>query len=111
MSTLNVNELHASSMHNFEINFDDGEALIVQGTCNMSALGQLSLPTGTTAQRPANPSVGMIRFNSELLQVEVWNGNSWLQVIRASAGGNDGGTPATAASGVQELMDAGVASD
>ena len=111
MSTLNVNELHASSLHNFEINFDDGEALIVQGTCNMSALGQLSLPTGTTAQRPSSPSTGMIRFNTELLQVEVYNGSSWVQVIRASAGGNDGGTPATAASSVQELMDAGVASD
>ena len=111
MSTLNVNELHASSMNNFEINFDDGESLLVAGNCNMTALNQFSLPAGTTAQRPSSPSTGMIRFNTEELQVEVYNGNSWLQVIRASSGGNNGGTAATAAASVQELMDAGVAAD
>jgi len=111
MSTLNVNELHASSMNNFEINFDDGESLLVAGTCNMTALNQFSLPAGTTAQRPASPSVGMIRFNTEELQVEVWSGSSWMQVIKASSGGNNGATPGTAAASVQELMDAGVASD
>ncbi len=111
MSTLNVNELHASSMNNFEIKFDDGESLIVNGTCNLDPLSNFKLPTGTTAQRPSSPTTGMIRFNSELLQVEVWNGSSWLQVVKASSGGNNGGTPATAAANVQELMDAGVASD
>ncbi len=111
MSTLNVNELHASSMNNFEINFDDGESLLVAGTCNMTALNQFSLPAGTTAQRPSSPSTGMIRFNTEELQVEVYNGSSWLQIVRASSGGNNGGTAATAASSVQELMDAGVAAD
>ena len=98
-------------MNNFEINFDDGESLVVAGTCLATALNNFKLPSGTTAQRPSSPSVGMIRFNTEELQVEVWNGSAWTQVIKASSGGNDGGTPASAASSVQELMDAGVASD
>jgi len=111
MSTLNVNEIHASSMNNFEINFDDGESMIVNGSCNLHPLSHFKLPGGTTAQRPSSPAVGMIRFNTEELQVEVYNGSSWLQIIRASAGGNNGSTPALAAANVQELMDSGVAAD
>ena len=98
-------------MNNFEINFDDGESMIVNGSCNLHPLSHFKLPAGTTAQRPASPAVGMIRFNTEELQVEVWNGSSWLQIVRASAGGNNGSTPALAAANVQELMDAGVAAD
>ena len=98
-------------MNNFEINFDDGESMLVNGSCNLHPLSHFKLPAGTTAQRPASPAVGMIRFNTEELQVEVWNGSSWLQIVRASAGGNNGSTPATAAANVQELMDAGVAAD
>ena len=98
-------------MNNFEINFDDGESMIVNGACNLHPLSHFKLPVGTTAQRPSSPFVGMIRFNSELLQVEVWNGSSWLQIVRASAGGNNGSTPDKAAANVQELMDAGVAAD
>ena len=98
-------------MNNFEINFDDGESMIVNGSCNLHPLSHFKLPAGTTAQRPSSPAVGMIRFNTEELQVEVYNGSSWLQIIRASAGGNNGSTPALAAANVQELMDAGVAAD
>ena len=82
-------------MNNFEINFDDGESMVVEGACNLHPLSHFKLPAGTTAQRPASPAVGMIRFNTEELQVEVWNGSSWLQIVRASAGGNNGSTPAT----------------
>ena len=98
-------------MNNFEINFDDGESMILNGSCNLHPLSHFKLPAGTTAQRPSSPATGMIRFNTEELQVEVWNGSSWLQIVRASAGGNNGSTPATAAANVQELMDAGVAAD
>lgn len=98
-------------MNNFEINFDDGESMIVNGACNLHPLSHFKLPAGTTAQRPSSPAVGMIRFNTEELQVEVWNGSSWLQIVRASAGGNNGSTPDKAAANVQELMDAGVAAD
>ena len=98
-------------MNNFEINFDDGESMIVNGACNLHPLSHFKLPAGTTAQRPSSPAAGMIRFNTEELQVEVWNGSSWLQIVRASAGGNNGSTPDKAAANVQELMDAGAAAD
>ena len=111
MSTLNVNELNAPADHNFEIKVDDGELLNVNGGLGLNPLSHFKLPVGTTAQRPSSPFAGMIRYNSELLQVEVWNGSDWLQIVKASSGGNNGATPASAAANVQELMDAGVAAD
>ena len=111
MSTLNVNELNAPADHNFEIKVDDGELLNIDGTLGLNPLSHFKLPVGTTAQRPSSPFTGMIRFNSELLQVEVWSGSAWLQIVKASSGGNNGSTPAQAAANVQELMDAGVAAD
>lgn len=38
------------------------------------------LPAGTTAQRPGNPQVGMIRFNTTLNQTEFYNGTSWIAI-------------------------------
>lgn len=53
-----------------------------------SKLGQqgLTIPTGTTAERPASPSVGDTRYNTSLNQAEVWNGSQW-----GSLGGAQGG--------------------
>jgi hypothetical protein len=40
----------------------------------------LILPVGTSLQRPANPTSGMIRFNSTTCVVEVYDSNSWVVV-------------------------------
>jgi hypothetical protein len=42
-----------------------------------SATGGLFLPSGTTAQRPASPATGQMRFNTTTSLVEVYNGTSW----------------------------------
>ena len=42
-----------------------------------SATGGLFLPVGTTAQRPASPATGQIRFNTTTGSVETYNGTSW----------------------------------
>jgi len=42
-----------------------------------SATGGLYLPVGTTAQRPAAPATGQMRFNTTTGSVEVYNGTSW----------------------------------
>jgi hypothetical protein len=39
--------------------------------------GFLQLPAGTTAQRPASPAVGMIRYNTTFDLPEVYNGTFW----------------------------------
>lgn len=42
-----------------------------------SATGGLYLPAGTTAQRPASPATGQMRFNTTTGSVETYNGTSW----------------------------------
>jgi len=42
-----------------------------------SATGGLYLPAGTTAQRPASPATGQIRFNTTTGLIETYNGTSW----------------------------------
>lgn len=39
----------------------------------------IKLPVGTTAQRPATPVAGEIRFNSTLTDIEYYNGGGWIQ--------------------------------
>lgn len=43
-----------------------------------SATGAAQLPVGTTAQRPASPVVGQLRFNSTTGATEVYNGTVWV---------------------------------
>ena len=42
--------------------------------------GYFDLPSGTTAQRPASPNSGMVRFNTTLNQAEIYNAadNAWV---------------------------------
>jgi len=35
------------------------------------------IPIGTTAQRPASPEAGMIRFNTDENAVEFYDGTEW----------------------------------
>jgi len=40
--------------------------------------GFLQLPRGTTAERPASPSAGMLRFNTTFGLAELFNGANWV---------------------------------
>ena len=42
-----------------------------------TSTGYFSLPSGTTAQRPGTPTVGMSRWNTSLNVAELWNGSTW----------------------------------
>lgn len=44
----------------------------------------IRLPSGTTAQRAASPQMGELRFNSETITSEIFNGTEWTSV-----GGSD----------------------
>ena len=73
-------------MNNFEINFDDGESMIVNGSCNLHPLSHFKLPGGTTAQRPSSPAVGMIRFNTTTSKFEGYNGSDWINLVEEDLG-------------------------
>ena len=59
----------------------------------------ISLPKGTTAQRPATSVAGMGRFNTTTTRTEFYNGSVWVNV-----GGNaDGSTSASAAASAKAI--------
>lgn len=62
-------------------------ALAYSGAVTTTSTGVFGLPTGTTAQRPASPAVGL-RFNNTLGQFEGWNGTQWGAVGGGAVGGN-----------------------
>jgi hypothetical protein len=65
----------------------------ITGALAVSGTGALTLPVGTTAQRPT-PVTGMTRFNSTSTATEYYNGSAWV-----SSSGSDGAPLGTPASG------------
>ena len=57
-------------------------------TATFTGTGAVGLNTGTTAQRPASPDAGMIRYNSENEQFEGYS-SSWGSLGGASGSGGD----------------------
>jgi hypothetical protein len=47
--------------------------------------GFLTIPRGTTAQRPASPALGDFRYNTQESKFEVYNGTDWLFIGTASS--------------------------
>ena len=48
------------------------------GNVAVTGTGSLTVPSGSTGQRPANPVSGMVRFNSTVYQYEAWGMANWL---------------------------------
>jgi len=47
---------------------------------NTNVAENLKLPIGTTAQRPSSPEQAYLRYNTDLQQIEQYNGNNWVTV-------------------------------
>ena len=45
--------------------------------------GAAIIPSGTQAQRPATPSVGMTRVNTDTDVLEFYDGTAWVSVARS----------------------------
>lgn len=58
---------------------------IITATGNIG--GALPIPIGTTAQRPVSPSSGMLRFNTSLNTLEIFNNGFWLGLAQAPSSG------------------------
>ena len=52
---------------------------VLNGT-EMTSIGAIVMPVGTTAQRPGTGVVGMMRFNSDIDSFEGYNGASWVKL-------------------------------
>lgn len=59
--------------------------------------GFLQIPVGTTQQRPAQPTLAMIRYNTTEVAMEVYDGTEWIAISTAVSGLTvTGGTITTA---------------
>jgi len=58
------------------------------GDVVLSSTGSLSLPPGTTAQRPGTPVNGMIRYNTTLNQFEGYKASAWGAIGGGATGGS-----------------------
>ena len=81
--------------------------LWVGGNIVNTGTGALSVPAGTTAQRPASPFNGMFRYNTDNGSIEVYTTGSW-RILNL---GKDGLTSGNAATSVQDLYNAGQTAD
>lgn len=111
MSTIRVDELRALSDNNFKINLEGNDNLIIAGNIEMDSGASFSVPVGTSAQRPSSPVGGMLRYNTELGELEFYDGSNWETFIGVGGGSAAGTTEASAAANVQALYDAGLEQD
>lgn len=65
--------------------------------------GAVTIPVGTTAERPGTPEVGMLRYNSTLNQYEVYDGSNFVELGNSYTAGQgialDGSNEFTVAAG------------
>jgi len=106
MSILNVNELNGPDWSDFTILMEGDNHLNVNGVLQLTNTSQFAIPCGTTAERPASPSAGMIRYNSEDDVIEVYNGTDW--VIYPKGALVNGLSASTAAPSAAYLYDNGI---
>jgi hypothetical protein len=57
---------------------------------NVNTTGYIQLPTGTNAQRPSSPAIGMVRFNTDDGVVEEYRNGDWFPLSNkfSASGGN-----------------------
>ena len=72
LGTVEVNPVDTAS--NVSVNVQAANGVLSYAD---SATGGLYLPSGTTAQRPASPATGQMRFSTTTGSVEVFNGSTW----------------------------------
>ena len=82
--------------------------VVASGVVGSSATGALTMPSGTTAERPGTPATGMVRYNTTLGYTEYYNGTTWYslsQIVPTSTveylvvAGGGGGSPVNGGGG------------
>jgi hypothetical protein len=62
----------------------DGASILPRAVLDVNATSAMIVPTGTTAQRPATPVTGMVRYNTTNQTVEAYSGSQWNGIVRAT---------------------------
>jgi hypothetical protein len=72
-----INKVTFTDANKIVRSLDTGRSADVGGVMKFTAGGELAIPTGTTAQRPASPQTASVRYNSDLDYFEGYAGSSW----------------------------------
>lgn len=104
---LTIGTKTANAVH-FVINNGATDAMTIatDGSVSLPTAGSLTIPVGATAQRPITPLAGMMRFNSDLIVFEGYNGTGWSSVgggVTSFSAGSTGFTPTVATTGAVQL--------
>ena len=62
----------------------DGGSVTPRAVLDVNATSAMIVPTGTTAQRPAAPVSGMLRYNTTNQTVETYSGSQWNGIVRGT---------------------------
>ena len=71
----------------FDSTVDIAGTTTIAGDLNLTGTGAAKLNVGTTAQRPASPVNGDIRYNSDLARYEGYSGSAWGSLGGGATGG------------------------
>ncbi|MCS7317766.1 MAG: hypothetical protein NZZ41_05600, partial [Candidatus Dojkabacteria bacterium] len=99
LSSLNSG-IYLSGTNQISISINSNNILQINDINNDSSVAilgnrSLILPTGTTGQRPASPTIGMVRYNISISDLEFYNGTNWIALSTVVAGGFNDGTAAS----------------
>jgi hypothetical protein len=81
----------------FGTNNTERMSIAADGAVTIAGTSVLTIPVGTTAQRPASPVNGMIRFNTTTGKIDVYNPLGWGEVAAYPPVSTTGGTITTTA--------------
>jgi fibronectin-binding autotransporter adhesin len=77
LSTETANKVTFTDASKYVRSLDTGTTAYVDGVIKFNTGAQAAIPTGSTAQRPASPQEGTIRYNTTVQQFEGYADNSW----------------------------------
>ena len=82
MGTTDTTKLSIEANGSEDIMFAEGQANLL--SMSSSGINILSdafvVPTGNTAQRPSDPQIREIRFNTETANIEGYVGTEWVNI-------------------------------
>lgn len=87
MSRVKVSKIYGTGDKGYTVNVPTNTNVLFAGTLDVRNNAPISIPAGTTAQRPSQPIVGMIRYNTSLQGTEVYTGTSWDLIGLTFTGG------------------------
>ena len=87
LNTHKIVNLVAGSAAGDAIEFAQFKTPTFTGNVTMSSTGFALIPAGTTAERPASPANGQIRYNTTTAQFEGYQGGAWGQLGGGATGG------------------------